>query len=155
MIVPLLTLPDSAPEVARLRAANIVVRRAQTLDLDAVYGFVDRTWPESPDWGMGVRTAFVSSPVRVFIATENGAVLGFSAYDIDYRGLFGPTGVVPSHRGLGIGAALLLRCLAAMREAGYLYAIIGAVGPAAFYTKVCGAMSLPRDWPNYTDPDRS
>jgi len=42
-------------------------------------------------------------------------------------------------RGSGAGAALLFRCLEGMRELGYAYAIIGGVGPAEFYQRVCGA----------------
>jgi predicted N-acetyltransferase YhbS len=42
-------------------------------------------------------------------------------------------------RSSGAGAALLMRCLESLREMGYGYAIIGGVGPAAFYEKVCGA----------------
>ena len=30
-----------------------------------------------------------------------------------------------------------------MREMGYAYAVIGGVGPAAFYEKVCGAFIIP------------
>ena len=43
----------------------------------------------------------------------------------------------------GIGAALLYRCLEAMWEMGYAYAVIGGVGPAEFYEKVCGAFLIP------------
>ncbi len=41
-----------------------------------------------------------------------------------------------------IGAALLFRCLEAMWEMGYAYAIIGGVGPAEFYEKVCSAFLI-------------
>ena len=41
-----------------------------------------------------------------------------------------------------MGAALTLATLASMRDAGYAYAIIGGVGPAAFYAKVAGAMPI-------------
>ena len=41
-----------------------------------------------------------------------------------------------------IGAALLLACLSAMREEGYGYAVIGSVGPADFYKKICGAVEI-------------
>ena len=44
-----------------------------------------------------------------------------------------------SARGKGIGAALLLRCMEAMYDEGYGYAIIGGVGPADFYSKILGA----------------
>jgi hypothetical protein len=53
----------------------------------------------------------------------------------------GPTGA--RMRGRGLGAALLFRCLESMRDMGYGYAVIGGVGPAAFYEKVCGAFVIP------------
>ena len=39
----------------------------------------------------------------------------------------------------GIGKALLLACLNAMKEEGYGYGIIGSAGPVKFYEKTCGA----------------
>ena len=59
--------------------------------------------------------------------------------------LFGATvGIV----GLGgIGRALLLRSLAAMRAEGYAYAVIGGVGPQEFYKKCVGAMLIPDSVP--------
>jgi GNAT superfamily N-acetyltransferase len=152
MLVPLLSLPDSSSCYQRVREQGIIIRRGQTMEMAAVRDMIAGEWPY---WTDGVTTAFSGSPVRVFVATDNEGLVGFAAYDIDYRGFFGPTGVLPSHSGKGIGAALLLRTLEAMREVGYLYAIIGAVGPAEFYTRVCGAVSLPVDWPNYTDPSLS
>jgi predicted N-acetyltransferase YhbS len=51
--------------------------------------------------------------------------------------------VDPSLRGHGIGKILLIECLEAMRAQGYAYAIIGGVGPAAFYSKAVGAALIP------------
>jgi hypothetical protein len=48
-----------------------------------------------------------------------------------------------SVRGLGIGKILLLKCLYGMKEQGYAYGIIGGVGPASFYEKVCNAVLIP------------
>jgi predicted N-acetyltransferase YhbS len=59
------------------------------------------------------------------------------------RGFFGPTGVAESARGLGIGKALLMLSLEALRESGHAYAIIGGVGPREFYAKACGAIEIP------------
>ena len=64
-------------------------------------------------------------------------------YECTRRGFFGPAGVREDLRGQGLGAALLLRCLHSMREMGYAYAVIGGVGPAEFYEKVCGAFVIP------------
>ena len=72
-----------------------------------------------------------------------GRIVGFAVYECSRRGYFGPTGVREDLRGRGLGAALLFRCLEAMREMGYAYAVIGGVGPQAFYEKVCGAFVIP------------
>ena len=50
-------------------------------------------------------------------------------------------------RGQGIGEALLIESLTAMREAGYGYAVIGGVGPAKFYERVAGAIEIPESTP--------
>ncbi len=152
MVVPLLGVPPATEAVARTAKHGVVVRRAQTYEREAVVRFVRQRWP---DWADAVDCGFSYVPCRIIVALEAGTPVGFAAYDVDYLGLFGPTGVDADRQGRGIGAALLLRCLNAMRESGYLYAIIGAVGPAEFYSRVAGAMSLPSDWPSYTDPDLS
>ena len=66
-------------------------------------------------------------------------MLGFAGYDCTYRDFFGPTGVDETQRGRGIGKALLFRCMEAMRDEGYGYAIIGSAGPVDFYKKMLGA----------------
>jgi hypothetical protein len=47
----------------------------------------------------------------------------------------------------GVGAALLVACLNAMRDSGYGYAIIGWVGPREFYAKTVGAIEIPDSTP--------
>ena len=49
------------------------------------------------------------------------------------------TGVDSAYRGIGVGKILLVKALKAMREMNYGYAIIGGVGPAAYYEKTIGA----------------
>ena len=79
----------------------------------------------------------VGPPVKPY-----SLLAGFACYDATYRNFFGPTGVATDARGRGIGAALLLSCLHAMAGLGYGYAIIGGVGPAAFYEKAVGAVMI-------------
>jgi predicted N-acetyltransferase YhbS len=81
-------------------------------------------------------------PATCFIALRDGNVVGFACYDVTARNFFGPEGVDASMRGKGIGRALLLSALHAQRVAGYAYAIIGGVGPTAFYEKCVGATSI-------------
>ena len=42
----------------------------------------------------------------------------------------------------GIGRGLLFACLEDMRQQGYGYAIVGGVGPTAFYSKAVGAVVI-------------
>jgi hypothetical protein len=148
MLVPLLMLPDPAPAVERARAAGVAVRRAKVWDEPALRAFITgerfaRTWaPEAA-------VAFTRQPAAVFLALRGEQIVGFAAYDCGNRGIFGPTGVAREERRGGVAAALLLRTLADMRAQGYVYAIIGAVGPAEFYERVVGAVLLPSAWPSY------
>ena len=94
----------------------------------------------SENWASEADLAFASGhPLTGFVAIERGAIAGFAVFECSRRGFFGPTGMREDLRGKGGGASLLFRCLEAMREMGYGYAIIGGVGPAEFYAKVCGA----------------
>jgi predicted N-acetyltransferase YhbS len=50
--------------------------------------------------------------------------------------------VAEEARGRGIGRALALAALHALKAQGYAYAIVGGVGPAAFYAKAFGATAI-------------
>jgi len=144
LLVNLLKLP--APETN----AGFILRRAQPFELSAVRQFVAENF--SPDWADEVSVGFARQPISVYVATINQRLAGFAAYECTRRGFFGPTGVVSSARGKGIGKALLLVSLEALREMGYVYAIIGAAGPVRFYQKTVGAIIIPDSEPGiYTD----
>jgi len=53
--------------------------------------------------------------------------------------MFGPEGVCVERRKQGIGTALLLACLNAMKSDRYAYAVIGWAGAEEFYAKTVGA----------------
>jgi GNAT superfamily N-acetyltransferase len=78
---------------------------------------------------------------------ENEQMLGFGCYEATCKDFFGPTGVLESTRGRGIGKALLIACLHALREMGYGYAVIGGAGPTQFYEKTVGAVIIPDSTP--------
>lgn len=75
--------------------------------------------------------------------SKTAPVQGFACYNVTRPDYFGPTGVLESQRGRGIGRALLLQCLEALAAEGYAYAIIGGVGPAEFYERAVGATLIP------------
>ena len=79
--------------------------------------------------------SFAHTPIGCWIATRGSEIVGYACYDATAPDFFGPTRVLDSEQGHGVGTALLLRCLTAMREYGYGYAIIGSVGPVEFFRK--------------------
>jgi GNAT superfamily N-acetyltransferase len=141
MLVRLYDLPDAQPSLERALASGFSVRRAEPWDRDRMRSFATGCFGEL--WAVEADRAFNNSPITGYIATNGAEIGGFAVYECTRRGFFGPTGVREDLRGKGIGAALLFRCLESMREIGYAYAVIGGVGPAAFYEKVCGAFVIP------------
>ena len=145
LLVNLLKLPAAAEA-----SQEILVRRAQPFELGIVRSFVAEKF--SPRWADEISVGFAHQPVSVFIATKDKQVIGFAAYECTRRGFFGPMGVAESAQHEGAGKALLLAALAAMRDMGYVYAIIGAAGPVRFYQKTVGAIVIPDSEPGiYTD----
>ena len=51
-------------------------------------------------------------------ADDKKEIVGFGCHDATCKNFFGPTGGQESHRGQGVGKALLLACLHADAEAG-------------------------------------
>ncbi|HYM14376.1 MAG TPA: GNAT family N-acetyltransferase [Dehalococcoidia bacterium] len=137
MLVRLYALPDAAPYDARAAAAGVTVRRLDAWDRAPLRRFVVDHFTEN--WASESELTFGGHPITGFVAVQHGRFVGFAVYEASRRDFFGPTGVREDLRGAGIGASLLFRCLESMREMGYAYAIIGGVGPADFYAKVCGA----------------
>ncbi|MEN4099130.1 MAG: GNAT family N-acetyltransferase [Anaerolineaceae bacterium] len=102
----------------------------------------------NPLWASEVDQAISNQPITCYIAIYKGQLIGFSCYDATALGFFGPTGVDENFRGKGTGKALLLAALLDMKLKGYGYAIIGAVGPVEFYSKVVGAVEIPGSTPS-------
>ena len=150
MLVRLYDLPESAALYQAVAAEGVTLRRARAFEKYTVAAFVRENFSEK--WVSEVEVALTRQPVACFIATRDKQILGFACYDTTLRGFFGPTGVLESARGLGLGKALLFKSLEALRELGHAYAIIGGVGPRDFYAKVCGAIEIPGSDPGtYTD----
>ena len=138
LLVRLYDLPPLEPALERVRAAGLCVRRADPWDRRKVVEFTSREFSEN--WGDEIQMAFGHHPISMFVADDvAGEIKGFAAYHCTLLDFFGPEGVLEELRGKGVGAALLLACLHAMRSEGYGYAIIGWAGPIDFYKKICGA----------------
>jgi GNAT superfamily N-acetyltransferase len=140
MLVRLYDLPDHSGIIRSLRKDGITIRRALAAEKSIVIDWVTQHF--GTGWASETEVSFSYQPVACFIATENAKIVGFGCYDSAYRNFFGPTGVEESLRGKGIGKALLLECLIAMKAQGYAYGIIGGVGPARFYEKAVGAVLI-------------
>jgi predicted N-acetyltransferase YhbS len=136
MLVQLLKIPPAGPVIAALRAQAIIVRRANPWELSRAREFAAQ-WAQT--WADEVSVGFSRQPMSVFIAIAEGEIVGFCAYECTRRNFVGPMGVAEPMRRKGVGRAVLLTALEAMRELGYAYAIIGGVGPVEFYAKACGA----------------
>jgi|SRR6266481_291726 len=146
MLANLLKLPS----LGRLNDDTINLRRAQPFEITPVREFVEQNF--SLAWADEISVGFANKPVSVVVATRAGRVIGFAGYECTRKAFFGPTGVVESERGQGIGTALLIASLWGLRELGYVYAVIGSAGPTDFYERTVGAIVIPDSEPGiYVD----
>jgi len=127
-----------------------LIRRAQPFELTPVRQFVTENF--SVAWADEVSVGFANKPVSVLVAAFERHLVGFAAYECTRKAFFGPLGVLESMQGRGIGKALLIGCLQGLRDIGYVYAVIGGVGPVDFYEEAVGATVIPDSDPGiYTD----
>jgi len=146
LLVNLLKLPS----LDQLKDESINIRRAQPFETTPVRKFIEKDF--SVAWADEISVGFANKPVTVVIATRHGRVIGFAGYECTRKAFFGPTGVVESERGSGVGTALLIASLWGLREFGYVYGIIGGAGPVEFYQRAVGAIVIPESTPGiYTD----
>ena len=144
MLVRLYDLPPDAG-TAMPEAEGVQIRRAMAPDKFRVVEWVrEHTGPSAAG---ECDVCFSHPAVSCFIATRGREIVGYACYDATAPDFFGPTKVLESEQGKGIGRALLLRSLDAMRAEGYGYAVSGGVGPQAFYEKCVGAILIPDSTP--------
>jgi GNAT superfamily N-acetyltransferase len=146
MLVKLYTLPPLEPELAAMTAQGITLRRGIAPEKHMVLLWVREHFSEY--WVSECDVAFTRQPPSIWLATHEGQLVGFGCYDTTTLGFFGPTGVSEAMRGRGVGKALLIACLHAMRNIGYGYAIIGGVGPVDFYERIVGAQVIADSTPS-------
>ena len=139
MLVKLYDLPSLDDACAAVAKDGVTIRRAIAPEKPVVLDWVRANFAS---WVSEVECAFAHVPVRCFIATRDGAMLGFACHDVTCVNFFGPEGVASSERGKGVGRALLLAALHAQRAAGYAYSIIGGAGPAQFYANTVAAVPI-------------
>jgi len=151
MLVKLYELPELGPVMEDMKSKGIVIRRGLGPEKNAVARWAKEHFSEY--WKSECEVAFSRQPVSCFIAAQEIAdtgkskLLGFACYDSTLKGFFGPTGVSEETRGQGVGKALLMAALHAMKDEGYGYAVIGGAGPVEFYAKQVGATLIPDSVP--------
>ncbi len=140
-------LPDAREWRDRVEKLGVVIRRPIGPEKDRVAAWVAKHFRES--WASEAACAFANWPRSAFLAIRpgkderTGELVGFACYDATALGFFGPTGVLEEERCQGIGTALLLTTLEAMRDNGYGYAIIGGACKIDFYKHACNATIIP------------
>lgn len=140
MLVNLLEVEDYREIIEQLKKEEIQVCRAIAPDKFRIVEWVKE---HSSLSGAGeCDVCFSNNPVSCFVARKGSKIIGYACYNATAPDFFGPTKVLEEYQGKGIGKALLLRSLHAMKDEGYQYAIIGGVGPAKFYEKCVGAVII-------------
>jgi len=137
LLVKLYALAPSAPLLEKLRTAGIEIKRAIGPEKQAVAEWAEKKFSRA--WASECEVALSAQPATCFLAVKDRKIVGFACYDSTSKGFFGPIGVDEAERTGGVGKALLIRTLEAMREAGYGYGVIGWAGPVDFFRKTAGA----------------
>ncbi|HET59383.1 MAG TPA: N-acetyltransferase [Chloroflexi bacterium] len=146
MLVKLYELQDDWSFLQTQAAKGIAIRKPIGPEKHLIEAWVEEHFSDA--WSSEVDMALANRPLTCFIALKGNELIGFACYDATALGFFGPTGVAEEHRGQGTGKALLQACLLDMKLKGYGYAVIGAVGPAAFYANAVGAVEIPDSTPS-------
>ena len=152
LLVRLYDLPPAAPVVEALGERGVAIRRALPAERGMVVAFARAHGSEG--WAGECEAAFARLPVACFIAVERTAetLIGFACYEATCLDFFGPELVHPAERGRGVGRALLLAALEAMRAHGYAYAIIGWASSVEFYRRAVGATVIEGSEPGIYPP---
>ena len=127
---------DSVPSVHE----ETRVERATAATVDEIVAFIRKRFGAL--WAFEAARAMKNDPPTLFAGRgPTGEIAGFAAHDANNRGLgfFGPAGVDPLLRKIGLGRELLGASLGDLRRLGYREAVISWAANEAFYARVCGA----------------
>ena len=130
------------------------IRKAEVKDYETIYSVVKCAF-DSAEHADGNEQDLVNTlrkgnafiPELSLVAEMDGKIVGHIMFTKAMVGdktvlALAPLSILPEYQRKGIGKALLVASLNALREEGYGYAIIGSVGPAVFYEKCVGAVPI-------------
>lgn len=140
MLVRLTDLPDVSELEKKLSADDIVFRKPIPPEKHLLVEWAETHF--SNYWSSEIDVALSGNNPTCYVAQQHGKPIGFACYETTAKNFFGPTGVLESHRGLGVGKVLLIKALAGMKSMGYAYAIIGGVGPVEYYQNAVKAVLI-------------
>ncbi len=151
MLVRLYDLPEIKPLLKGINTLGITIRNPMAHERFEVVHWVMESFGKR--WAGECEAAFSRNPVSCFIAVREGAVIGFACHDCTCKNFFGPMGVARDHRAKGVGKALLVSCLKAMKSMGYGYAVIGGTSMHEFYEHAVNASVIQNSSPGiYPQP---
>ena len=111
------------------------VERPSREDRAAIETWLQTHWP---NW---IQEGLVGFDRGDFLfSRDSDGIAGFSTWNVNRQGWFGPMAVRPSLIGAGRGRALLIEALREMRHQGFEDAEIAWIGPHKFYSATVGAV---------------
>ena len=119
--------------------------RVQAKDFEELVEFVKIYYGHSA-WPKEVQLSFKNNPPTTFVAKDNeDQIIGWATHGLQFPGAFGPTGVIYTLQGKGIGSELLKWCLWDIKKSGLeKCTIMWVVGNTIkFYSKSIGAYISP------------
>jgi len=122
-------------------------RGARVEDAQWIAATFGGAWPQEAQAGWNWYARDANGNTRGFATYEQRALQYWwldGWLDKTDVGIFGPMGVDPALRGLGIGTLLTQRALLSLKQLGFARALIPAVGPVEFYERCCGARVVQR-----------
>ena len=133
-------MPERVRKLAEnLEKRGIRVRRVSVMD-EELEEWIEKRF--SPFWRTEAVMALEAEDGGVLVAEVEGRIAGFSVYGALKPNFFGPIGVDPSFRRVGIGTLLLFRTLREMRIEGVRIAVIPWTSHLFFYSQLPGVTGI-------------
>jgi len=130
--------------ISRIKTSPLVIRKARQEDRETVFKWIKTEF--SVFWAYEADASFKHASPKLWLAEEDGKIIGFSVYSTIEPHWFGPIGVLTEARSKGIGSILLFNCLRSMREEGQRHAVIPWTSHLFFYTQVPGITRVRHYW---------